>query len=290
MKLNSGNFIGIFDSGIGGISVLNQCIRLMPNENYVFFADSSNFPYGTKPKAQIAQIGLDIIGHFDKLGSKEVIIACNTMSTSDMPLFVSTYPNLKILGTYPDFTKLLTPGAILKENDYIYDKENGLQIKKSKLKLLIIATTATCKSTFLTQLVNDFKNYIDIYVEPTDFIVKAVENDKLDTFEFKNHLEFFFKEYKDINYLLLGCTHFTFASDEIKKIVNDDVIMFSGGDIVAKYAFEYTSQNDMTSNIVNPTITIIDSQINDRRIKLYNKLIRTNSHKIVFEKSFDSLS
>ena len=289
MKLNSGNFIGIFDSGIGGISVLNQCIRLMPNENYVFFADSSNFPYGTKPNTQIAQIGLDIIGHFDKLGAKEVIIACNTMSTSDMPLFVSTYPNLKIFGTYPDFTKLLTPGTILKEDTYKYDKENGLQIKKSKLKLLIIATTATCKSTFLTQLVKEFKSFIDIYVEPTDFIVEAVENNKLETFEFRNQLELFFKEYKDINYLLLGCTHFPFASDEIKKIVNDGVVMFSGGDIAAKNAFDYTSQNDMMSNIVNPTITIIDSQIDDKRMRLYNKLIRTNSHEIIFGKSFDNL-
>ena len=249
MKFNKESFIGVFDSGIGGISVLNSSIKLMPYENYIFFADSNHFPYGTKTKEQITDIGLEILSSFNALNAKEVIIACNTMSTSNMELFKKTFKNIDIVGTFPDLTQLfMNPSTVLSSKTIYFDKKSGLNISNYRIKLLIIATTATSKSDFLCNQINIFNNLIDIYVEPADFIVKAVENNILNTFEFRNYLSDLFKEYYDIDYLLLGCTHFSHVENYIRKYLNENVNIISGGDIVSKSAYNYLKQSNNTKN------------------------------------------
>ena len=290
MKLENSNFIGIFDSGIGGISVLNSCISNMPNENYIYFADSLNFPYGKKSKDELTEIGLNILSFFNKMNTKEVIIACNTMSTSNIKLFRETYSDMNIIGTFPDFTCIFKPNTILNERYMTYSKNDGFNISHNKKKLLIIATTATCKSEYLKSLINKCKNIIDIYVEPTDFIVKAVENDKLDTYEFKDELKNFLKEYMDIDYLQLGCTHFPHASKVLRDILGDEVQMFSGGDIAANIAYNYLLDNNMLNSKSNSNIKIIDASLDDNKIKLYKKLINANDDNIEFCKTFNYLN
>ena len=291
MKFNGENFIGVFDSGIGGISVLNSTIKLMPYENYIFFADSNHFPYGTKTKSQITNIGLEILASFDNLNAKEVIIACNTMSTSNINLFKKKFKNIDIIGTFPDFTQIFKESSTILSSKTIYfDKKNGLKISNHKIKLLIIATTATSKSKFLCNQINIFNNLIDIYVEPADFIVKAVENDKLDTFEFRNYLSDLFKEYYDIDYLLLGCTHFPHAENYIRQYLNWNVNIFSGGDVASKNAYNYMKQSNKLSNYEKPFIKIVDNSIDNKKIELYKKLLKTNTHDVEFYKTFDEIA
>ena len=290
MKFGNGNFIGIFDSGIGGISVLNSCISNMPNENYIYFADSLNFPYGNKSKDELTEIGINILSIFSKMNAKETIIACNTMSTSNIELFRETYSDMNIIGTFPDFSCIFKPNTILNEHYISYSKKEGLNISRNKKKLLIIATTATCKSEYLKSLINKCKNLIDIYVEPTDFIVKAVEYDKLNTYEFKDELKNFLKEYEDIDYLQLGCTHFSHASKVLRDILGDKVQMFSGGDIAANIAYNYLLENNMLNNISNTSIKIIDRNLDDTKINLYRKLVNANIENIEFYKTFDDLN
>lgn len=290
MKLINYNFIGVFDSGIGGISVLNSTIKLMPYENYVFFADSNNFPYGTKTKERITNIGLDVLSEFNKLNAKEVIIACNTMSTSNMPLFRSTYKNMNIIGTFPDFTQIFhRPSTVISNNTIYFDRDNGIRVSRNKLKLLIIATTATSKSQYLVDLIDTYNGIIDIYIEPTDFIVKAVENDILDTFEFKNYLEDMLKEYYDVDYLLLGCTHFPHVEEYIKPLINKNTKMISGGDIASKNAYDYLLNSGLLNKSEHPFVKIIDNSIDEQKIKLYRKLLKTNTHNIEFYRSFEAI-
>ena len=287
MKYSDENFIGIFDSGFGGISVLNRLLSLMPYENYVYYADSGHFPYGKKSKSELVSIGKEIISKFQNKNAKAVVIACNTMSTSDMPGFVDTFPKLKIIGTFPNFAHIFKPGQVLSSNDITYSKEDGLQIKRDRKKLLIIATTATCKSEYLTTLINNIKNLLSIYIEPTDFIARAVENNELESFDFKNKLSNLFKDYLDIDYLLLGCTHFPFAISQIREIVGDKVNISSSGDIAADECYKYLSDNKIVSNNLSPYIKVVDVNIDDDKIKLYNQLInlKGKSQNIEFIKS-----
>ena len=288
MKYNKENFIGIFDSGIGGISVLNELIKLMPQENYIYFADSSNFPYGKKNKSELVNIGSNILSKFSINNAKSVVIACNTMSTSDIESFINKYPSLKIIGTFPSFIHIFKPNLILSEDNISYDKENGLEINRFKKKLLVIATTSTCKSQYLSDLVDNSKMLIDVYIEPADFIAKAVENDLLNTCQFKTELSELFKEYMDIDYLVLGCTHFPFAINKIRDILTSKTIITSGCEMSANNCYKYLSDNKLLTNNINPFIRIIDCNINDDKKELYKKLIDSNEilHNIEFKKSF----
>lgn len=288
MKYNLENFIGVFDSGIGGISVLNELLNYMPHENYIYFADSANFPYGKKSKDELINIGNSIISQFAERNAKSVVIACNTMSTSDMSNFNNSFPNTKIFGTFPNFTHIFKQGLVLSEDSISYGKENGVTINRYKRKLLIIATTSTCKSKFLTDLLKETNGLISIYVEPADFIARAVEKDELDSFDFNRQLHELFKEYSDIDYLMLGCTHFPFAVSKIKKVLGDAVNITSSCEITANNCYKYLSDNKLLSNSVNPYIKIIDSNIDDSKIELYKKLINLNnkSHTIEFSKTF----
>ena len=286
MKFENHNFIGIFDSGIGGISVLNSCISLMPNENYVYFADSDNFPYGKKSKEELTNIGIKILSKFNDLNAKELIIACNTMSTNLKETSNEKYGNLHIVCTYPDITKIFTKGTIIKDTSINYSKSQGLSITRTRLKLLIIATTATCKSKYLNELIETCKNTIDIYLEPADFIVNAVERNKLDTIDFKNKLDDFFKEYSDIDYLFLGCTHFPHAIHNIREAINSKVQILSGGAAAAKSAYNYLNDNNKLTNNNSPYIYIIDKNLDDSKKQIYKSLIKSNNN-IIFDNDFN---
>lgn len=278
MKLTNDNFIGIFDSGIGGISVLNSCIDLMPYENYVYFADTKNFPYGKKTKTELENIGLNVISKLYDRGSNEIVIACNTMSTSNMALFQQTFKDIKIIGTFPDLTPIFQSNLTISEKLISYDKANGLHISNNKIKLLIIATTATTKSKYLKDLVRQFDGYIDIYVEPANFIVKAVENDYLNSDRFISELESLLKEYENTDYILLGCTHFVFAVEKIKLFVNNNVKFLTGGDIAANIAYINLHDNNLLNGNTSPYIKIVDYNIDNNKIELYNKLLKPSAH------------
>lgn len=290
MKFNKYNFIGIFDSGIGGISVLNSIINYMPFENYIYFADSKNFPYGKKSKKAITDIGLNILSEFNKLHAKEVVIACNTMSTSNMPLFKNKFTDINIIGTFPDLTQIFkTPSVVISNKTIFYDKDSGPRLSRSNLKVLIIATSATSKSEYLQNQIDTFSEFVDIYVESADFIVKAVENNRLDTYEFKNNISDLLKEYYDIDYLVLGCTHFHHVKHLLEKHINSNVKIISGSDITSKEAFDYLSKNSLINKNNEPFIKIIDYSLDNDKTNLYKKLLITNTHHIEFYKEFCDL-
>lgn len=287
MNSNIENSIAVFDSGIGGISVLNRLIELMPYENFVYYADSANFPYGKKSQKELTKIGKRIIAKFYRRKSKVVVIACNTMSTSDMSSFNSAFPQLKIIGTFPDLIHILKPNLVLSENSISYDKENRLKISNNKKKLLVIATTATCQSDYLADTMSFVEDFIDVYVEPADFIVKAVENGRLDSYDFRNDLKYFFKEYMDVDMLWLGCTHFPFAENTIREILGDEVHITSSCEISANNCYEYLSKNNLIERNLIPYIKVVDINLNPEKEALYSKLILNNGgiHNMEFSKS-----
>lgn len=276
------NFIGLFDSGFGGISVLNKCIELMPNENYVFYADSKNCPYGKRTKENLISIGCDILSKFNKYEPKSIIIACNTMSTSSPSKLREPFPNLKIIGTYPNFEHIFKNGLVIENNSYSYNKENGFDIKKKRIKILILSTTATSKSEYLKEKINLYKDFVDIYVEPADIIVHAVENDEVDTFEFYNELEKLLSPFRDADYMVLGCTHFIFAEKIIRKIMNENVKISSGGTIAAYECYDYINSlktNAAVEKTNKKKIVVVDAMLNEKRKNIFLKLIDNKDDK-----------
>lgn len=283
-----GNFIGLFDSGFGGLSVLNYCLNLMPDENYIFYADSTNCPYGKRSRENLVEIGKAIISRFNKYEPKSLIIACGTMSTSNPTELRKPFPNLNIIGTYPDFEHILKPNVTIENHSISYNLNDGLKINRNKIKILILATTATCKSPYLKEKVKSYKNLLDIYIEPADMIVKAVENDEIDSFYLRNYLTDLLQTYFDVNYVVLGCTHFPFAKNVIASIINDKAILTSGCEVAANKCYDYLkNKNSLADKQVNkkPKIIIVDANLDEKRKNTFFRLLDANQDKydILFE-------
>lgn len=280
------DFIGLFDSGFGGISVLNQCLKQMPNENYVFYADSKNCPYGKRTKENIVEIGIDIISKFNMYNPKSLIIACGTMSTSDPLKLRAQFPNLDIIGTYPDFEHLLKPYDIISEELYDFRLDKKLSITKHRLKVLILATTATCNSEYIKDKLKSFKGLIDVYAEPADAIVKAVENDEVDSFHLRNELENILMPYRDVDYVVLGCTHFPFAKKVIKSIITDKAIFTSGCEIAANICYRHLLEKKSTnthSGDKKYSIIFVDTNLDDKRKATFLRLLDADKDKYNIE-------
>ena len=119
---NSKKAIGVFDSGLGGISVLRDLKELMPNEDFIYFGDSAYAPYGVKTKEQITERCVEIIDFFISKGVKAVVIACNTATSASANYFRKKYKDLPIIGMEPAL-KVATQGV----------KNNNIVVISSKL-------------------------------------------------------------------------------------------------------------------------------------------------------------
>lgn len=193
--------IGMLDSGIGGLNVLEEVRKIMPGEKIIYYNDSGNNPYGSKSKEEIISIVDNIVQVLLSYGVKEVILACNTASTMAAPYLKEKYPDTIFISTVPA-VKVAT--------------DNGNK------KILVLSTPVTAKSDRLKKLVSDNKHDDqEIYIEPCDGLANAIERDDKDlTYKLvKEHLSKYFNE--SIDAIVLGCTHYCFIRDIILEFMPD---------------------------------------------------------------------
>jgi len=205
--------IGILDSGIGGISILNKVGKLLPHENYVYYADSINNPYGNKTKEQLIKMIDRIMLVFLRENVKLVIIACNTASTQ-----VITY----LRKQYQEFLFVAVEPAIKVAYDYHKEKNT-----------LVMATPGTIRSERLMELDKKYHQKKRTLLA-CDGLAELIEKDDLEKIPI--YLENLFKniEKDSIEVVVLGCTHYPFIEKEITKALGHEVIFVDGSNGVAK--------------------------------------------------------
>ena len=130
---NSKKAIGVFDSGLGGISVLRDLKKLMPNEDFIYFGDSAYAPYGIKTKDEITKRCVEIIDFFIEKGVKAVVIACNTATSASANYLRKKYKDLPIIGMEPAL-KVATQGV---KNNNIVVMATPLTLKEKKFETLM---------------------------------------------------------------------------------------------------------------------------------------------------------
>lgn len=225
--------IGVMDSGKGGLSVLAECKKLLPNEKFIYIDDKKNAPFGTKTIDELKIIASNMVDKLVEKGAKFIVLACGTISTNILDYLTDKYPNVHFIGTFPGFEQIFEPGLELSHSE-IRLKNSKINLNIKRKKMLIIATNSTCKSKYLLSKVKSYKKFIDIYVEPAQEIVDFVENNKIESFELKKYLDNLFANYHDIDYLVLGCTHFPFVKKQIVEILGDKIKIVSGCEKAAK--------------------------------------------------------
>ena len=218
------NKIGILDSGLGGLSILKKLIKVLPNENYLFYEDSVNNPYGNKTDDEIFKIVSNIVDYLLNEKCKIIVIACNTATTACINKLRNKYENTIFVGTVP---------AIKVSFDH--DFKNTL----------LIATPYTIKSNSVHELINNFKkDNQNIMLLACEGLANKIEtNDKNGMNILLDKLLFNYKN-KNIDCIVLGCTHYPYIKKDIKKrITNCEIIDGSKG--VAKQVKKLLTSNNL---------------------------------------------
>ena len=216
--------IGVFDSGIGGISILNEIIKLLPNEDYIFYADSINNPYGQKDKKQLEVIVDNIMDYFLKQDVKLVVVACNTATTKTIDYLRKKYKNILFVGVEP---------AIKVAYDHYKDKTT-----------LVMATPATIESEKVKTLTNTYQQENRILLACPD-LASIIEKGNLGILPvyFANLFKEIPKEKVEV--IVLGCTHYQLIKKQIKKAIGKEVIFLEVALPVAKRVKELLTQNNI---------------------------------------------
>lgn len=201
--------IAVFDSGLGGISVLRELVALMPEEHYLYFGDSANTPYGTRTTEEVRLLTLNAAAMLYERGIKALVVACNTATAAAIQLLRREYPDIVIVGIEP---------ALKMATDRFPAGHVG-----------IMATQVTLREEKLDHLVGRFPN-VTVERIPAPGLVELVEQGKINTVETENLLRQILMPYVgQLDAIVLGCTHYPFVADTVRKVLGDGVQILDGG-------------------------------------------------------------
>ena len=202
--------IAVFDSGLGGISVLRRLLREMPGEDFLYFGDSANAPYGSKSTEQIRELTLAHSASFFARGAKALVVACNTATSAAIDILRETYPHKIIIGIEP----ALKPAA---------DRHAGGTV-------LVMATDATLRERKFAALVERYAGHSRIFTCPCPQLVGYVERGELEGRDLENHLTDLLSPYlaQAPDAVVLGCTHYPFLKRAIGRVLGEKPEFFDG--------------------------------------------------------------
>ena len=203
------NPIGVFDSGIGGLTVLKKIIEILPNEKYIYYADTDNVPYGTKPKEEVKEYINNAVKFFVSKNVKAIVIACNTATSIAVKDLRNMY-DIPIIG--------IEPAA-----------KPAVENRGSK-RVLIMATPTTIREEKLKYLLNQLEaeESVDLIAMPK--LVEFAENGDFKSEKVKEYIQEQLKDYnlEDYSELVLGCTHFPFFKQVLSEIFPKDTQIIDG--------------------------------------------------------------
>ncbi|TYA74584.1 glutamate racemase [Seonamhaeicola marinus] len=228
--------IGVFDSGVGGTSIWKEIHKLLPNENFVYLADSMNAPYGPKGKEAITQLSIKNTELLLNKGCKLIVVACNTATTNAIDHLRTSY-NIPFIGIEP----AIKPAA--------------LQTKTNAVGIL--ATRGTLSSSLFSQTSEKFANHINVIEQIGEGLVPLIESGKLYSKEMTGLLRQYLQPMVDnnIDYLVLGCSHYPYLIPQLKELLPEQVTIIDSGEAVARQTKAVLEQRDLL-NLASETPSI----------------------------------
>lgn len=259
MKKN--NPIGLFDSGVGGTSIWKEVHALLPHENTIYLADSKNAPYGLKTKDEIIHLSCKNTELLLEENCKIIVVACNTATTNAIKELRAKY-DVPFIGIEP----AIKPAAI-----------------QSKTQTIgILATKGTLSSALFHENVSKHPN-VTIIEQIGHGLVQLIENGDLDSLEMKELLENYLLPMveKNIDYLVLGCSHYPYLIPQIKKIIPPSIKIIDSGEAVAKQTKKILEEQQLLNDSNNNASQIFYTNSNPEVLK---KIVKPQES--VFYKDF----
>ncbi|MFH7004002.1 glutamate racemase [Flavobacterium bizetiae] len=231
--MTNNNPIGVFDSGIGGTSIWNAIHDLLPNEQTIYLADSKNAPYGQRTKEEIVALSKKNVDFLLDMNCKLIVVACNTATTNAILELRADY-DIPFIGIEP----AIKPAA-----------------NNSKTQVIgILATKGTLNSELFNKTAEMFQN--TKIIEQVGYgLVQLIEDGNLNSPEMTQLLESYLQPMIDANidYLVLGCSHYPYLIPQIKKILPEHIQIIDSGEAVAR----------QTQNILRDKVGFTDNQKSD---------------------------
>jgi glutamate racemase len=218
--------IGIFDSGIGGLTVLKPLVRYFPNESFVYYGDSGNCPYGEKSKTELFKLVTGITNFLIGKNCKIIVVACNTITTNLISELRSLYA-VPFIG--------MEPGL----------KPASLHSKTGKIGVL--ATKGTINGDLFKTTLDRFAMGVEVYNQIGYGLVDLIEKNQIDTPEMEALLRKYIEPMlaHNIDHLVLGCTHYPFLTSAIAKITGSDVHIVETSEAIAKQVERILNQENI---------------------------------------------
>ena len=244
--------IAVFDSGMGGISVLKEMVNLMPEEDFIYFGDSKNAPYGTKTVEEVRSLTLSNIAYLlEEHHAKAIAVACNTATSAAVRTLREMYPEVPLVGVEP----AIKPAVFSMEHP----------------RILVMATPYTIHGKKFHDLEMLYEDQATFYPLPCPGLMEFVEKGVLFGQELEDFLHKLMDPYleKGVDCIVLGCTHYPFVKETIQQIAGEDVTLFDGSLGTAKelrrrlIAADLKLEQERTGNV-----TFLNSTGDPGRIRL----------------------
>ena len=241
MAIKKDNPIGMFDSGLGGVSCLGQGVHMLPYERFVYFGDSGVEPYALLPKAEVKQHCFKACDVLVEKGAKAIVVACNTATSVAIADLRKRY-DIPVLGTEPAIKPAVSFGL------------TG--------KIVVMATGMTLQSKMMDTLIDRFGAGCDFVKLPCRKIITLVESGIIDGSEIERSIQTCFRELDPgaISSVVIGCTHFGFLEKSLKKVLGDHIRFADPNEGIIRHLKKILEQE----NLLN------DSEINTSPVEIYN--------------------
>lgn len=257
MDLDNNLAIGVFDSGVGGISVLAELIYTLPREKYIYYGDSANAPYGLRSTDEVKELSFNVVDKLLEKGIKGLVVACNTATSGAIEDFKRTL-KIPVVGMEP----ALKP---------------AIELNK-KGKILVMATPVTLRGKKFNNLIESFHPTSEIIKLPCRGLVEIIEKSGGKGKEVQEYLKQLFASFhvEEVASIVLGCTHFIFIKEEIIKIVGNNVDVIDGNKGTAKQLERLLKKYNLLNQQDNNKFTevlLINSSSDDEMIRLNKSLL-----------------
>ena len=249
--------IGVFDSGVGGISVLRELVKRMPGERFTYFGDSANAPYGTRSTEEVRALTLARVGELMAWGVKAVVVACNTATSAAIEDLRRAYPHKIIVGIEP----ALKLAAELRPQG----------------RILVMATDVTLRERKFRELMARFSGEHPVEGVHCPGLVERIEEGQVQGPQMEAYLRETLGPHltADTSVIVLGCTHYPFVRKTVERIAGPGIAVIDGGDGTARECKRRLGAAGLLREGEQGDVTLRSSDGSPRLLTLMERLLET---------------
>lgn len=244
MAKRHNDFVGVFDSGVGGISVLSQLVHELPDERFVYFGDSRYAPYGEKSRDWVVRRSRGIVEQLLDDGAKAIVIACNTATSAAAAELRAEYAHVPIIGLEP----ALKPATLVAQ------------------RILVMATPITLRLDKYQQLAERWGGGHEVIDAPCPGLAARIEQGNLDAPDVVELVDQLVGRYRgSVDAVVLGCTHYPFVASAIRTVLGD-LPLFDGAEGTARQLRRKLAERDLLTKAGGPGAVSFTSSDEDSAI------------------------